>query len=141
MASTGDHSDKGGTRPGLPRDDRRNQADFEVEFFSRVLERLPTYVDVLRVQAAHLARRGQYDGSLLLDRRLEELLPENCVVRYNVACSLSRLGRVEEALDALDNALRLGYDDYAHLDSDPDLEDVRSHPRYHAILRRHGVAV
>src|SRR5690606_37869095 len=89
--------------------------DFEMEFFGRVLERSPNHADALRVQAELYSRRGDYAKSLPLDRRLAELLPHRCVVRYNLACSLAMTDRLVEAIEQLREAIRLGYDDFAHL--------------------------
>jgi Zn-dependent protease len=49
---------------------------------------------------------------------------------YNVACSLSRLNRLEEALVWVHTAIKAGYSDLTHLENDEDLESVRSLPGY-----------
>ena len=43
-------------------------------------------------------------------------------------------------MKALDEALRLGYDDFVHMDADADLDAVRQHPGYFQLLERHGLA-
>jgi Zn-dependent protease len=52
---------------------------------------------------------------------------------YNAACSLARLGRVEEGLDWLRRALEAGFDDQEALDQDPDLAALRGTPRFDEI--------
>jgi hypothetical protein len=69
-----------------------------------------------------------------LDRRLVELLPDDFLARYNLACSLARAGQSDEAIDSLSRAILLGYDDLAHMESDPDLESLKSHPDFQALL-------
>jgi hypothetical protein len=69
-----------------------------------------------------------------LDCRLVELLPEDFLARYNLACSLARAGRADEAIDSLSRAILLGYDDLAHMEADPDLESLRNHPDFRALL-------
>ena len=69
-----------------------------------------------------------------LDRRLVDLLPEDFLARYNLACSLARAGRSDDAIDALSRAILLGYDDLDHMESDPDLESIRKHPDFLALL-------
>jgi Zn-dependent protease len=49
---------------------------------------------------------------------------------YNAACSLARLGRVDEGLDWLGRALRAGFDDLEALEQDPDLAALRGDPRF-----------
>jgi tetratricopeptide (TPR) repeat protein len=79
---------------------------------------------------------GRYEDGLDLDRRLCRLLPEDGMVRYNLACSLSLLGRVDEAFDVLYRAVDLGYDDAEHLRADPDLASVRRDDRFPELLKR-----
>ena len=53
---------------------------------------------------------------------------------YNEACCLSRLGRLEEAVTALQKARLLGYPDLAKLTTDADLEAVRDRPEVRALM-------
>jgi tetratricopeptide (TPR) repeat protein len=127
-SAKGHRSEVGGFNPDL------SPAEFEVEFWGRVLERQPNYVDVLRRQAESLARAGRYHELVPLDFRLVELLPDDAVVHYNLACTLSRLGRATESLATLREAIRLGYDDFGQIETDPDLEAVRELPGFLTML-------
>jgi len=115
-----------------------SQADFELAFFARILAREPRYVDVLRCQAQLLSRKGLHSQAVDLDRRLAQLRPDDAVVRYNLACSLAVTGQLRPAVEQLRAACVLGYDDPAHLLSDPDLDALRSVPEYLALLRDYG---
>ena len=44
------------------------------------------------------------------------------------------LAGADEAIDALSRAILLGYDDLDHMESDPDLESIRRHPDFLALL-------
>lgn len=68
--------------------------------------------------------------------RLADLLPENPIVHYNLACSLARLNRLDESLDALERAVERGWRRLAHTRIDTDLQPVRWMPRYAAIVQR-----
>jgi hypothetical protein len=57
-------------------------------------------------------------------------------VHYNLACSLAILGEVGEALDALEEAVRLGYDDADFLQRDEDLANLREEARFRALVTR-----
>lgn len=55
---------------------------------------------------------------------------------YNAACSLARLGRIEEGIDHLDTAIRAGFTDALKIADDPDLAPLRVHPRFPALEAR-----
>lgn len=110
------------------------QLDFDIDFFERLLARSPDSLETLRVLAELVSKKGLVTRAVELDRRLVELLPDDFLARYNLACSLARAGRADDAIDALSRAILLGYDDLDHMESDPDLESIRNHPDFLALL-------
>ena len=118
---------------------QQSQLDFEIDFFRRILDHQPDYLDVLRCQGELLSRKGLHEQALEVDRRLVRLLPDDCVVQYNLACSLAVGGLREDAISALRAALAHGYDDFDHLECDGDLDVLRDEPAYRALLREYGI--
>jgi len=59
--------------------------------------------------------------------------PDYCPARYNLACALARLGRLDEALDALAAAVALDADLAALARDDGDLAALRANPRFAAL--------
>lgn len=116
------------------------QDEFEREFFELILERNDSHAEVLRRQAELLARHGDYQGALRLDRRLIELHPDDPIVHYNAACSLAQTGHRVEAIGCLTRAIELGYGDFAHIEADADLDGLRDEPSFQELLRRHGIS-
>lgn len=88
----------------------------------------------LETDAFALAMDGDFEAALPLFEEMARRQPESFVPEYNIASSLARLGRTDEALDALDRALGLGFDELAHLRNDPDLESIRGTDRFEAII-------
>jgi tetratricopeptide (TPR) repeat protein len=115
---------------------RLNQLDFDIDFFERLLSRNGDSLEVLRLLAELVSKKGLVDRAAELDAKVVELLPDDCLARYNLACSLARAGRPDEAIDSLSKAILLGYDDLAHMDVDPDLDSLRDLPEYRALLGR-----
>jgi tetratricopeptide (TPR) repeat protein len=111
-----------------------NQLDFDIDFFEGLLARNGDSVEVLRVLAELVSQKGLVQRAVELDRRLVEVLPSDFLARYNLGCSLARAGRSAEAIDALSRAILLGYDDFAHLEVDPDLDSLREHPEFRELL-------
>ena len=112
------------------------QFDFDIEFYENILARSPDRIEVLRLLGELVSRKGLHARALELDRRLVALLPEEAAARYNLACSLALSGRDDEAIDCLVESVRLGYDDVAHMEVDPDLASLRGRPEFRALLGR-----
>jgi Tfp pilus assembly protein PilF len=64
-----------------------------------------------------------------------EVSPETgAVLKYNLACYEARLGNQRTALWWLRQALDAGFNDYEHLQNDPDLESLRATAAYRELL-------
>jgi len=111
------------------------QTEFEIKFFSDVLERYPDYVDVLRAFGNLLTKQGHHEEGLEVDRRLVRLRPLDAVAHYNLACSYCLLRKHDQALAELRKAFELGYCDFAYLRKDRDLESIRNDRRFKALIR------
>ena len=56
---------------------------------------------------------------------------------YDAACLYALTGRTEQALNAFDKALSLGYHDFQHIAVDTDLDAIRDLPRFTEILNKY----
>ena len=141
MAQQGKPSNEGAgptsTGSALVRPADQHQLDFELEFFGRILERHPDYVDVLRVQGNNLTVKGRYAEGMQIDKRLVQLRPNDPLAHYNLACSYALLKRPEQALKTLRRAVELGYRDFRYMREDRDLESIRHDPRFRQLLREY----
>ncbi|HPD17778.1 MAG TPA: tetratricopeptide repeat protein [Planctomycetota bacterium] len=80
--------------------------------------------------------RSEYEKALEQYKKAIELEPKNSIVLYNVACTYSRMKKIEEALDALERAVECGYRDVGWMEKDADLDNLRDEARYKALVRR-----
>lgn len=110
------------------------QDEFDREFFGQILLRGDGNSDVLRRQAELLSRFGDYNAALRLDLILADRFSGEPVVHYNLACSLSMTGQLANAVDSLAKAIELGYDDFGHIESDPDLDPLRDLPEFQNLI-------
>jgi len=110
--------------------------EFLVDFLQGVVSRHPDNLATLSELAQLLTELGRHEEGLVVDERLVRALPESSIVRYNLACSLALMGRPLEALDALERATSLGYDDPEHLVADEDLVCLRKELRFQRLVKR-----
>jgi tetratricopeptide (TPR) repeat protein len=107
--------------------------DVRILFLEGLLRRDPGYVEALQLLGDHYTQRGEFNLSLRVDERLSQLEPRNPLVFYNLACSYSLNGELDQAALALEQAIILGYNDFKWLARDPDLRQLRKHPVYRNI--------
>jgi len=109
---------------------------FQISILEEALRENPEDTETLRFLAHAYVGVGRLEDGLATDRRLVALLPADPRVRYNLACRCALTDRDDEALQILEEACALGFDDLALLRRDGDLDGVRSDPRYEEIERR-----
>jgi TolB-like protein/Flp pilus assembly protein TadD len=87
----------------------------------------PRAATMRAVSLARLERRSEAlrwaDHALAVD-------PDDCSVRYNLACLFSVMGELDRSLECLDEAVRGGFGNRDWLERDPDLDAVRADPRF-----------
>ncbi len=109
--------------------------EFEIEIFENILRRDPKDRTVIEALSGLYPRAGRLDDSLKMDRKLVRLDPDNPTVHYNLACSLALKKRKKDAVVALSKAIAKGFHDYKWLSRDPDLNALREHPEFVALLK------
>jgi tetratricopeptide (TPR) repeat protein len=109
--------------------------DFEGDFYRKALEYEPENVDILVFLGDAFAKRGQIEDGLEIDKRLVRVCPTEPTYFYNLACSHSLLNQIDPALTALEKAISLGYQNFDHLQTDSDLDNIRSDRRFVQIMK------
>jgi serine/threonine protein kinase/Tfp pilus assembly protein PilF len=61
--------------------------------------------------------------------------PDDPMLLYNVACNYAQLGRTDDALTALEQAVDRGYGDKAWMEHDSDLDSLRETTRYQNLAK------
>lgn len=56
---------------------------------------------------------------------------------YDKACLFARMGRIEDALNSLEDAFKKGFRRFAHLEHDNDMDPLRNLPEYKALIRQY----
>jgi serine/threonine protein kinase len=67
--------------------------------------------------------------------RAVALEPDDAGVLYNVACVYAGLGEAEEAINCLEKCVASGMRQKEWFQNDSDLDPLRSHPRFQALMQ------
>ena len=90
----------------------------------------------LYLAAGMQVRLGDAEGARRNIETALRLQADDFGTLYNAACTYAHLGDNERALDMLDRALSAGHGFREWIEHDPDLESLRSMPRYREIMAR-----
>jgi tetratricopeptide (TPR) repeat protein len=115
---------------------KRSQLDFEIEFYERILSRDPNYLEVLMNLGELFSEKGCYRRALQVDLRLAQLKPRCEEVHYNLACTYAMLNHKAAAIEALREAISLGFSDVEFLMADSDLAGLQDQPEFHRVVSR-----
>ncbi len=117
-------------------DEARAEAREAVEVVKRQLEWHPDDVRALHLGAGSLILLGDEERADRWLQRALEVDPGDAIVLYNVACNYAIMGRLDGALDYLEQAVDNGTVSQDWMRNDSDLESLHGHPRYEALLAR-----
>ncbi|QDU68716.1 TPR end-of-group domain-containing protein [Engelhardtia mirabilis] len=78
--------------------------------------------------------QGRLEEALTLHTRAAEFPAQAAAASYNAGCACALLGRTDEAFEWLERARGAGTLDRGNLLTDPDLQSLRSDPRFAALL-------
>ena len=90
----------------------------------------------LYLAAGMQVRLGDAEGARRNIEAALRLQPDDFGTLYNAACTYTYLGDAERALDLLERAISAGHGFRDWIENDPDLDALRSMPRYREILAR-----
>lgn len=100
------------------------------------LELYPGDARALYFGANALAQLGEKERAISWADKALEIEGEERMVLYNVACVFTLLREFERAIDCLERSITHGFGQKEWMEHDPDLEPLRAHPRFKALLTR-----
>ena len=98
----------------------------------------PDDVRAVYMAANGLAALGERERSRQWADRALAMRPNDAMLLYNLGCIYAMLGFTEKALDCLENSAKLGMMQRAWLERDSNLDTLRTHARFDALMNRLG---
>jgi adenylate cyclase len=108
----------------------RRNAEIGVERAEKVLQDYPDNQRAYYLGSGGLLILGQQDRAGEWIEHALELNPDDPATRYNAACFFSNDGDIDKALDLLENSVI----SRTWIENDSDLDPLRDHPRFAAIV-------
>jgi adenylate cyclase len=119
----------------LGQEDKRNDARARtLEVIERRLQTTPDDARALCFGSVNLLEAGQTEKGMEWLERAKTSQGDDALNLYNVACVYSNIGEVELALDCLEKSIRKGMAELDWMMNDSDLDNLRDHPRFIALL-------
>jgi adenylate cyclase len=100
------------------------------------LELNPDDARALYLGAGALVQLGDRERGLDWTRRAYAIDSEDPGVLYNVACSYSNMGLIDDAIACLEKAVQNGFGHREWFENDSDLDPLRDDSRFQALMKR-----
>ncbi len=117
-------------------EDARAARERGVALVARRIDLHPDDARALYMGANGLVALGEKEKGLEWARRARRIDPDDPMLLYNLGCIHSLAGDVEVAIDCLERAAAGGLLQKGWYEHDGDLDALRSHPRFKALLER-----
>jgi len=121
-------------RPEEARAARRGGVDLVAER----IELHPDDARALYMGANGLVAMGEREKGLEWARRARDIEPDEPMLLYNLGCIYSLAGEGEEAIDCLERAVARGLTQKGWFEHDSNLDPLRDHPRFKALMDKLG---
>jgi adenylate cyclase len=117
-------------------EDAANSRTRGIELAEQHLRLNPDDARALYMAANGMAALGQNERAREWAQRALAVRPDDPMLLYNVGCIFSLLGCVEEAVSCLERGADLGVAEKGWYEHDSNLDPLREHPRFQALLNR-----
>jgi serine/threonine protein kinase/Flp pilus assembly protein TadD len=117
-------------------EDARDARERGIALVERHIDLHPDDARALYMGANGLVALGEKAKGLDWARRARKIDPDDPMLLYNLGCLYSLAGDVEEAIDCLERAVAGGLLQKGWYENDGDLDPLRAHPRFKALLEK-----
>ena len=108
-----------------------------INFYNKYIELYPDDYYGYQIRGMCYFYDRNYELSIVDLKEVIELYPEYSGGYYNLACYYSVTNNAKESLTNLDIAFQLGYRDFDHIETDSDLDGIRSNPDFNKLIEKY----
>jgi len=105
--------------------------------YQKAISLQPDFPEALYHLAKLHIKRGEHEKALSLYQKVITLIPDNPSVYYNIACIYANQNKPEESVVWLKKAVEKGFNDWEHIKTDSDLDNIRSSSYYKEFIKEH----
>ena len=104
----------------------KGELDNAIAQYEKAISFQPDLPEALYHLAKLHIKKNELSKALSLYEKVITLLPDNPGVYYNIACIYSKQNKPEESVVWLKKAVEKGFNDWKHIRTDNDLDNIRS---------------
>ena len=113
----------------------KGQLDMAEDYYQKAIALQPEFPEALYELAKLYIRRDEYEKALSLYHKIIAFLPDNPAGYYNIACIYARWDKPDESVSWLQKAVAKGFNDWEHIKTDEDLDNIRGSSSYKAFIK------
>jgi len=107
------------------------------DYYNKAIALQPEFPEALYELAKLSIIQKEYEKALSLYQKIIAFLPDNPAVYYNIACIYARQNKPEESVAWLKKAVAKDFNDWKHIKTDSDLDNIRSSLQYKEFAKGH----
>jgi len=111
--------------------------DEAIKHYQKALAIKAGFIQALRNLAMTYMTQRDYEKALSLFKRIIERMPDDANTHYNIACIYAIQNNTEASIEWLKKAIERGFDNWDHLKTDKDLENIRDSSHYRELVKDH----
>lgn len=115
----------------------KGELDNAIAQYEKAISFQPDLPEALYHLAKLHIKKNELSKALYLYEKVITLLPDNPGVYYNIACIYSKQNKPEESVEWLKKAVGKGFNDWKHIKTDSDLDNIRTSSYYKAFVKEH----
>ena len=112
----------------------KGQLDTAQDYYQKAIALQPKFPEALYELAKLYISRDEYQKALFQYEKILTFMPDTPAVYYNVACIYARQNKSVESVACLKKAVAKGFNDWNHIKTDKDLDNIRSSAEYNAFI-------